>query len=128
MATETVYAKAPSLYTVRLATLQDVPRMGFVAVAGFRHTQIFEFERPYYEEHPQDALDSVSQLFRDAILDANTVVLVAEDEYDDDEKNHVPRARPEKPGQRVIVGIGSWRYEPGSARMGQFQNPTGKKS
>jgi hypothetical protein len=62
----------------------------------------------------------------------NHVVLVAVDEYDPNEAEKSmaiipPNNGAEIPakGDEVVVGVAFWKLEPGSKRIGQFQNETG---
>ncbi|KAK2590069.1 hypothetical protein QQS21_012257 [Conoideocrella luteorostrata] len=134
MANTSEFPRPPPLYSLRSARLEDVDRLALVGIAGFRHSQIFEFERPYYEKYPQDTFKSFQELWRDLICDPNTVTLVAEDDYDEQEDNHEPSVqshmfpRLKKPNGRVIVGAASWTYEAGSKRREQFACPRAQNS
>ncbi|ORY00360.1 hypothetical protein BCR34DRAFT_112754 [Clohesyomyces aquaticus] len=115
--------------TLRLATLNDLPRVALVAAAGFYHSPTFQFQRPYYAEFPHDTVAAYWNEYRKAILDPATVVLVSEDMWDPNESQAVYEAlrriaafnhRP-SPTCKVIVGICSINLKPGSWRIGQFQ-------
>lgn len=43
---------------IRLATLNDLSRIATVAAAGFFWSPVFQFQRPYYAEFPEDTLFS----------------------------------------------------------------------
>jgi hypothetical protein len=131
--TPSMFPDAPPLGALRLASLHDVQRIGIVATAGFRHSEVFKFERPYHKQYPEDTIASYRREFKRIILDPEYIVLVACDIYDPDERTETssmipsPRARnfQARNGEHVIVGVASWRLEQGSKRKGQFQDPEG---
>lgn len=127
-----MYPEAPQFGVLRLATLFDVPRIGVVAVKGFRHSPVFQWERPYYENYPEDTLMSYRAMFAQLIKNPKYIVLTVSDSFDPDEGNKSsmfisPDRRAVEPnnGDSVIVGVASWRLELGSIRIGQFQNDKG---
>src|SRR2546421_1908472 len=79
----------PSLGSLRLATVQDVPRIGIVAAASFYHSPYFHYQRPDYQKFPFDTVASYRTQFMDAILGNDSVVIVAEDRPESNEIDHV---------------------------------------
>ena len=126
-----MFPTAPALGLLRLASLIDIPRIAIVATGGFRYSPVFRWERPYHEQYPEDTLMSYRAMFAQRIKDPEYIVMVAEDIYDPDEDQKssaiIPRDdwtfKPRK-GDRVIAGVASWKLEPESRRVGQFQNDT----
>jgi len=79
----------PSLEgSLRLATAADIPRLADISVLGFKDSEIFRFERPLYDQYPQDAVASFANLYRSQLLDPLAVVIVAEDHQKLDEASH----------------------------------------
>ena len=122
----------PPFGPLRLASPKDILRIGVVAACGFRYSPIFDWERPYHEKYPQDTLLSYRQEFASFIKSPKHVVLVALDKYEPDEGKKSkaiipPNNGAEIPaeGDEVIVGVVCWKLEPGSKRIGKFQNETG---
>ena len=122
----------PSMKPLRLASPRDILRIGLVATCGFRHSPIFDWERPYHEKYPEDTLLSLRQAFASVIKSPEYAVLVALDKYEPDEakksKAIIPPnngAKIPAEGDEVIVGVACWKLEPGSKRIGKFQNETG---
>jgi hypothetical protein len=120
---------APALGNLRLATINDVPRIGIVAVASFFYTSLFPWQLVHHREYPEDTLQAYEKMFADSIRDPGCVVLVSEDEYQSDEHtktgaviagNTDGNAR--KQGELVIVGVVVWALQPGSKRVGEFMN------
>jgi hypothetical protein len=108
----------PSFDGLRLATLEDLPRIATVAAAGFFHSPTFQFQRRRYAEYPDDTLFSYWEDYRTSILDPECVVLVAVDALVDVEESQVysalkqaaaymPGAGPL--GLEVVVGVASVR-------------------
>ncbi len=133
-------APPPPLGRLRLAKLSDVPRIAVVAAAGFCHSPVFKYERPHFNRYPYDTLASYRKEYHQAIIDPKTVVLVIEDDYKKDEVTRAYDALsivypsfhkgipPEEwPSRKMIVGVGSLRLQPHSARHGTFQ-PEGEIS
>ncbi len=125
---------------LRLAKLSDVPRIAVVAAAGFWHSPVFQYERPGFNRYPFDTLASYGREYQQAILDPETAVLVIEDEYRKDEVSlaydalsivyptlHEQLPPEEWASSSLIVGVGSLRLQPQSARYGTFQ-PEGEIS
>jgi GNAT superfamily N-acetyltransferase len=107
-------------------------RIGIVAACGFRYSPVFQWERPYHERYPEDTLLSYRQEFSEVMKNPEFIVLVAVDKYDPEESKKSeaiipPNNGAEIPseGEEVVVGIGCWKLETGSKRVGQFQNDTG---
>lgn len=133
-------APLPPLGHLRLAKLSDVPRIAIVAAAGFWNSPVFRYERPHFNRYPYDTLASYRREYQQAILDPKTAVLVIEDEYRKDEVRpvydalsivyptlHEQLPREEWESSTLIVGVGSLRLQPQSARNGTFQ-PEGEIS
>ncbi|KAF2190761.1 hypothetical protein K469DRAFT_392320 [Zopfia rhizophila CBS 207.26] len=119
----------PPFDHVRLATLNDLPRVATVAAAGFFWSPTFQFQRPYYAAHPEDTIASYFAEYQAAIHDPASVVIVAEDSWNEDERASVyealRRISSSKPKMtssgKVVVGVCSINLKPGSRRVGQFQ-------
>ncbi|KAI0869955.1 hypothetical protein GGS24DRAFT_477102 [Hypoxylon argillaceum] len=101
----------PAFPSLRLAVAADLNRMAELGVAGFRGSNAFRYVRPKHEEFPEDAAAWYANLFRSQLLDPLTVVIVAED-WD--------QSGASSTGERIIVGIASWRLPEGSPHHGQF--------
>jgi hypothetical protein len=114
-----VFPEIPPFGTLRLAHHRDIARIAEVATAGFHYSEVFHFERAYHEQYPQDTMASYREQFAKLIGDPRCVVLVAE-ETCNSKSNDLNAGR-----SRIIVGVASWRLEPGSSRVGQFQSSTG---
>ena len=117
---------------LRLASPRDILRIGVVAASGFRYSPVFDWERPHHEKHPEDTLLSYRQAFASVIKSPEYAVLVALDKYEPDEAKKSkaiipPNDGAEIPaeGDEVVVGVACWKLEPGSGRIGKFQNETG---
>ena len=119
--------------SLRLATLQDITRIGVVAAAGFYHAPFFRFERPNFNRFPQDTLASYRAEYRRAILDPMSAVLVVEDEYEKDELKRVydelrvvyPPLKDQMfsdkfQSGKVIVGITHLGLQPDTVRCAEF--------
>ena len=130
-------AAPPFTGALRLARLADVPRIG--VVASFFHSSWFGYERPYFNQYPQDTLSSYRNSFRNAILDPDSVVVVVEDTLDRAEASHVydalaavyPSFEEQIPKESLekgnaIVSVASFSLLPNSPRHGQFQ-PEGEQ-
>ncbi|KAF2497451.1 hypothetical protein BU16DRAFT_605888 [Lophium mytilinum] len=123
---------APQLDKVRLATLDDLPRIAIVAAAGFFYSPVFQYQRPHHEAYPEDTVASYLFEYEAAIHDPNTVVLVAEEAQDPQELQKAYGALhditlstcPLTPGKTVITGVSSISLAPGSIWSGRLQ-PTG---
>jgi len=126
---------APPFGALRLASLGNLPRIGIVAAAGFKYSQVFEFTRPYHNQYPEDTIKDYQRIFRGQILDPEWIVLVKEDKFDPNESEgaggelEVGNGLPESTGstknsiEKVIVGVCSWKLEDSSCRKGGFQPP-----
>ena len=122
----------PPLKTLRIASPQDILRLGVVAACSYSHSPVFDWERPYHKKFPEDTLLSYRNEFTSFIKNPEYVVLVAVDKYDPDESKKSlaiipPNNGAETPakGDEVIVGAACYKLAPGSKRKGQFQNETG---
>lgn len=123
---------APALGVLRIASPDDILRIGIVAASGFRYSPLFPWERPYHKDYPADTLLSYRKEFSEHIKSPESIVLVAVDRYDPDEAQKSEAIIPAdngfqapQPGEEVIVGVGCWKLEAGSTRAGHFQNDTG---
>lgn len=119
-----MYPPYPSLEAagLRLATAADIGRLADFSVLGFKDSEIFRFERPRYQQFPEDAIASFANIFRSQLLDPSSVVIVVEDWQENEEASHFPLAfhQDEPPRRRVVVGVASWNLPLGSPRTGQF--------
>jgi hypothetical protein len=118
---------------VRLATLEDLPRISAVAAAAFFSSPTFKFQRPHYKQFPSDTIASYFVEYEKAIKDAACLVLAAEDVLDKDEAQHVydelQYAYDSKtPNHQGIVGVCSIRLKPGSCYIDQLQPASGSVS
>lgn len=70
---------------------------------------------------------SYREQFARLIGDPRCVVLVAEETCNNSKSNgyYLPDQDLNAGRSRIIVGVASWRLEPGSPRVGQFQSSTG---
>jgi hypothetical protein len=120
---------------LRLATLADLPRIGFVAAAGFFHSTLFPYTRPFYDRYPVDTVASYRAEYREGILNPAKAVVVVLDHYKKNEVNFVydalKRIYPERWSDcdldedgRVIVGVISMSLEMDPNRCSDF-NPEG---
>ncbi|KAG4427876.1 hypothetical protein IFR05_016640 [Cadophora sp. M221] len=123
---------APAFRALRVASPNDILRIGIVAACGFRYSPLFSWERPYHKQYLADTLLSYRLEFSEAIKNPENIVLVAVDQYDPDEGQKSETIilpdngfQPPLPGEEVIVGVGCWKLEAGSKRVGQFQNDSG---
>ena len=129
---KTMSLPVPPLKTLRIASPQDVLRIGEVAACSFSYSPVFDWERPYHKKFPEDTLLSYRNEFTSFIKNPEYVVLVAVDKYDPDESKKSlaiipPNNGAETPakGDEVIVGVACYKLVPGSKRKGQFNNETG---
>ncbi len=100
---------------LRLATAADLPRLADLSVLGFKDSEIFRFERPRYQEFPQDAVSAFSNIYRTQLLAPLAIVLVIEDLRMPEDKTNATRQT-----ERVVVGVASWDLPEDSPRKGQF--------
>jgi len=111
-------AAIPSFGSLRLARVSDLWRIGFVSAASFYHSTFFPYYRPSYREFPHDTVASYRYEAHNGILNPDTIVLVAEDNYKEDESDSVydalkaiypfskdSKESVPKAGDQVIVGI-----------------------
>ncbi|KAF2740992.1 hypothetical protein EJ04DRAFT_454341 [Polyplosphaeria fusca] len=118
----------PPFDNIRLATLEDLPRIATVAAAGFFWSPTFQFQRPHHASFPEDTLSSYWRCYLSELQDPAAAVLVAEDVGEQDERSHVYDALRHSPmydtlqdgRARVVVGVCSIDLKPESWRMGQF--------
>ncbi|KAB8345938.1 hypothetical protein FH972_022990 [Carpinus fangiana] len=117
---------------LRLATPEDVMRIGVVATGGFRYSPIFQWMRPYHRIFPEDTVLSYRTEYLRALQNPNCVVLVALDKYDalENQKSEaiIPENdeyRPPVEGTEIVVGVASYRFQPNSERHGQFHYKDG---
>ncbi|KPI41503.1 uncharacterized protein AB675_9096 [Cyphellophora attinorum] len=128
---------------LRVAHIDDIPRMAKICVAGFytpphpdngssSHTEFFGWSRPYYAEYPENTYADYADAMRRYIADAGCVVLVAEDLYlgpieeracvDDAILDPTGMIREKDPGEQVVVGVAGWLVEgPGVASWASGQ-------
>jgi hypothetical protein len=116
---------SPNINGVRLATLEDLARISIVAAAAFFWSPTFRFQRPYYRDFPEDTIASYRIEYEKAIRDPACVVLIAEDDLEPDEIEHVYEAlrfafHPPVPGQRGIIGVCSFTLKPDSCYFGRL--------
>ena len=120
----------PKIDGVRLARLDELDRIALVAAAGFFHSPVFHFQRPHYDAFPEDTVASYQAEYEAAMLDPNSIVLVAEQIPDENETNKVYKAlqrlgpsKPQtSPDGKVIVGVTSISLPPHSRRSGVVQS------
>jgi hypothetical protein len=116
----------PNINGVRVATLDDLPRIAIVAAAAFFWSPTFRFQRPHYKEFPTDTLHSYLSEYEATIQNPAYVVLVAEDVLEADEAEHVYKAlqsayRSPHPRKYGIVGVCSILLKPESLYVGLLQ-------
>lgn len=116
----------PSVEGVRLATLDDLDRISLVAAAAFFSSPSFQFQRVNYQTFPSDTIYSYFVQYEKALRDPACVVLVAEDNIQEDESEHVYEALRESfksvlPTRRSIVGVCSIQLKSESAYIHHFQ-------
>ena len=128
-----MFPPAPVLGALRIASSTDILRIGVVATSGFYYSPAFQWERPYHANYPADTLASYRTEWANIVKDPNYIVLVATDKYDSEEglrsKAIIPPDNGTKTpaaGEDVIVGMGCWKLEKGSKRVGQLHNNKGK--
>ncbi|KAH9875244.1 hypothetical protein J1614_004735 [Plenodomus biglobosus] len=116
----------PSVEGVRLATVEDLPRIAIVAASAFFWSPTFQFQRPRYKDFPADTVASYLSEYEAAIQNPACAVLVAEDIVERDEADHVYEAlqgvyQSEHQTERAIVGVCSIVLKPDSVFLGQLQ-------
>lgn len=104
--------------------------MGVVCTAGFRYSEQFIWERTQHDQFPQSTIVFFRHEVEEFIRSPDHIVLV--DGYDPDESSKteavIPMDNgwyPPESGAEVVVGLGIWKLEPSSKRIGQFQNDDG---
>ncbi|KAF2199338.1 hypothetical protein GQ43DRAFT_376509 [Delitschia confertaspora ATCC 74209] len=126
-------ASFPAFDNVRLATTKDLARIATVAAAGFYWSPVFQFQRPYFADFPEDTFNSYFTEYESAIEDPGSVVIVSEDDVSEKDPDglyealrKVPSTYPRQDANgKIIVGVCSITLNSGSGRVGQFQ-PGGK--
>lgn len=129
-----MFPLAPALGGLRIASPADILRIGVVATCGFYYSPAFQWERPYHTEYPADTLNSYRAGWASMIKDPRSIVLVVTDKYDPEEGRKSKAIIPPEEdsiktpaaGEDVIVGMGCWKLEESSKRVGQLKNNTGK--
>ncbi|KAI0385425.1 hypothetical protein F5Y04DRAFT_245811 [Hypomontagnella monticulosa] len=122
----------PPLGSLRLATPDDVMRLGVVCTASFYYSEEFTWERIYHDQYPQSTIVHYRNEAVEFINEPEFITLVIEDDYDTDESSKTNATIPEdngweppEKGTKVVVGMAVWKLESGSKRIGRFQNLTG---
>ena len=125
-------AGPPSFGSLRLASTDDVLRLGVVCTAGFRYSERFIWERTAHHQHLQRTITWFRQEVSELNKKPEFIVLVAFDSYDPDESSKtdaiIPANNgwtPPKAGTPVAVGLGVWRLQPSSPLIGKYQNEIG---
>lgn len=104
---------------IREATPEDLLRIGLVAAAGFYHSPVFQFQRPYHGAYPWDTFNSYVEDYRKAIDDPSCKVYVIEAKLRRGEGDHVyealKRSVPPPESLRnakgdVVVGVASMSW------------------
>ena len=121
----------PSFGALSLARLSDLPRIGIISTASFYHSPVFHYLRPKYEQYLKDTIASYATSCQSGILDPDSVVIVAEQQYNKDEtayvfdelKDNYPaledQVSPESVASgRVIVGTATFSLKADPARRG----------
>jgi N-acetylglutamate synthase-like GNAT family acetyltransferase len=116
----------PPLGKLRLATIHDIPRIAEVALAGFSHTPVFAWSKPYHHQYPGDTFKAFQYSFARDLCDPGYVIVVAEDGFKPSENEHINATivptqeivKP-KPGESIIVGVALIKLS-GNARWHQF--------
>lgn len=126
--TSQTFPSYPPFPSLRLAVASDIRRIADFSVLGFKDSEIFRYERPHYEEFPQDAVASFTNIYRLQLLDPRSVVIVLEDWLEPDELSHFPSMKgrlsdTSEPAKCVVVGVASWVLPEGSRHIGQFVVP-----
>lgn len=124
----------PPFEALRLARLSDVPRLGIVWTASFSYSPTFHFLLPKYKEFLTDTIASYAGECQRVILNPDSVILVAEHQYDKHESDHVfddlrriyPPLRDQLPHElpedgKVNVGAVILSLIEDSIRQGKFQ-------
>ncbi|KAK0664563.1 hypothetical protein QBC41DRAFT_283784 [Cercophora samala] len=124
-------AAQPSLGRLRLASPDDILRLGIVCTAGFRCSEQFIWERTAHNQHPQSTITFFRHAVAEFIKNPEFIALVAVDAYNPDESSKTDAIipvdngwKPPAAGTPVVVGLGVWRLQPGSPRVGKYQNET----
>lgn len=84
-----VMVSSPAFDRICLATSEDLPPIGIVAACGFSRNEAFKFQWPGFREYPEDTVASYRIAFGSRIMNEAVVVLVAFDDYDPKEVDHV---------------------------------------
>lgn len=120
---------APRFGPLKLASPADILRLGIVCAAGFRYSEQFIWERTAHEQHPQSTIVCFRHEVQEFIRDPQYIALVILDGYDPGESSKtiavIPKDNgwiPPAAGTPVVVGLGVWKLEASSKRIGHFQN------
>ena len=116
---------------MRMATVEDLPRLSLVGAAGFRDSPFYYFQRPAHADFPQDTVDDYRCQCIKSMMDASEILVVVSAEYRDDEiefvheelKNTYQQNQPKvskASGQQVIVGYVSCVFANPTQRNGRF--------
>ncbi|KAJ5722858.1 hypothetical protein N7488_000893 [Penicillium malachiteum] len=123
------------LGTLRLAQPSDIMRIGIVATESFRHSPVFRWERPYHECFPEDTLLAYRKEFTNALKSEDKIVLVVEDAFIPNENAFTKASmlkdngwKAPAAGEKVVVGVMSFKLESGSAHIGQLRPNDGMSS
>jgi hypothetical protein len=127
--------RTPDIQPLRIASPNDILRLGVVATAGFRYSEQFMFERIFHVDYPQDTIVFFRHEAEEFVKSPWHIILVAIDKYDPEESAKTEAVipvdngwQPPSPGEDVIVGFGVWKLQPDSAHVGEFQNVTGENT
>jgi hypothetical protein len=118
----------PPLGKLRLATIEDIPRITEVALAGYSHTPVFPWINTKHHQYPKDSFKGVQHSFARELCNPGYVVLVAVDAFNPSENDAinatiVPDEELAKPrrGQPIVVGVVSIQLS-GNSRWHQFNH------
>lgn len=82
-----------------------------------------------HTKYPEDTFRSYEAMFAERIRNPEFIALVTEDTFDSDETSKTEASiHPGKnytvpqEGSKVIVGVATWKLEPGSLRRGQYMD------
>ncbi|KAI9726375.1 MAG: hypothetical protein M1828_001649 [Chrysothrix sp. TS-e1954] len=114
---------------LRLALISDIPRIALVAVSGFYYSNLGSWCRQHHHAYPLDTFTGYASKFASAVRDPACVVVVAEDAWVSDEGGKTGASvvpdrvmREPEQGGTVVVGVGVWKLQGSSERMGQWMD------
>ncbi|VBB80934.1 Putative protein of unknown function [Podospora comata] len=118
----------PPLGRLCLASPENILRLEVVCTSRFRYSEHFIWERTAHDRHPRSTVTSFRHEVAEFIKNPEFIALVAVNAYDPDESSK-PEAikpvdngwRPPPAGTPVVVGLGIWRLQPGSSRVGSIR-------